>query len=72
MSESWRDLITDSIDHLISFPVPTHTHVFSNHNNGYGHLKTADVRSFVDFQKSDSSTALKLGFDFRNDENYDF
>ncbi len=52
--------------------MPTHTHVFGSHRNGYGHLKTADVRSLVDRRKSDSSTILKLGFDFRIDEDYDF
>jgi hypothetical protein len=44
VSEFWRGSFTDSIDHLTSFPVPTHTHVFGSHSIGYGHLKTADVR----------------------------
>jgi hypothetical protein len=70
--ESWRGLFTDYVDQLTSFHVPTCTHIFGNHSNGYGHLKTADMRSFVDCRKSDSSTASKLGFDFRNDENCDF
>jgi hypothetical protein len=69
---SWQGLFTDSIDHLTSFSVPTHTHVFGNHNNGYGHLQTADVRSFVDCRKPDSSMASKHGFNFGNNENYDF
>jgi hypothetical protein len=56
----------------MSIPMPTHTHVFGSHRNGYGHLKTADVRSLVDRRKSDSSTASKLGFNFGIDENYDF
>jgi hypothetical protein len=50
----------------------THTHIFGNRNNGYGHLKTADVRSSADRWKSDSSMALKLGINFGIDENYDF
>jgi hypothetical protein len=62
----------DSVDHLSSFPASTHTHIFGNHSNGDGHLKTADVRSFMDCRKTASSTASKLGFDFGNDENYDF
>jgi hypothetical protein len=70
--ESWQWLFTDSVDHLTSFPAPTHTHIFGNHINGYGHLKIAGMWSFTDCQKSDSSMALKLGFDFRNDESYDF
>jgi hypothetical protein len=65
--ESWRGLFMDYADHLTRFPVPTHTHVFGNHSNGYGHLKTADVRIFTDCRKFDSSMALKLGFDFGND-----
>jgi hypothetical protein len=51
MTESWRGLITNSVGHLISFSLPTHTHIFGNHSNGYGHLKTADVQSFVDCRK---------------------
>jgi hypothetical protein len=70
--ESWRGLITDSIDHLTSFLAPTHTHIFGSHSNCYSHLKTANMRSFTDCRKSNSSTALKLGFEFRNDESYDF
>jgi hypothetical protein len=72
VSEFWRGSFTDSIDHLTSFPVPTHTHVFGNHSIGYGHLKTADVRSFADCRKTNFSMASKLGFDFGIDENYDF
>jgi hypothetical protein len=70
--ESWRSLSMDFVDHLTSFLAPTHTHVFGNHINGYHHLKPADVRSFTDCQKSESSTASKLGFDFGDDKNYDF
>jgi hypothetical protein len=32
---------TDSEDHLLIFPTPIHTHIFSNHSNGYGHLNIA-------------------------------
>jgi hypothetical protein len=35
----------DSIGHLISYPIPTHTHISGNNSNGYGHLKIADVQS---------------------------
>jgi hypothetical protein len=45
MSESWLGLITDSVGHLLSFSMPTHTHDFDKHTNGYGHSKTALVRS---------------------------
>jgi hypothetical protein len=62
----------DSIGHLTSFPAPTHTQVFGNHSNGYGHLKTADVRSSVDWRKTASLKASKLEFDFKIDENYHF
>jgi hypothetical protein len=62
----------DSVDHLTSIPAPTHTHIFINHNNWYGHLKTADVRIFTDCCKTDSLMASKHGFDFEIDENYDF
>jgi hypothetical protein len=61
-----------SVFHLISLLTPTHTHVFSNHHDSYGYLKTADERSSAARWKSDSSTASKLGFDFGIDENYDF
>jgi hypothetical protein len=70
--DSLGGLIMDSVDCLVSFPAPTHTHIFGIHCNGYSHLKTADVQTFVDCWKSNSSTASKLGFDFRNDKNYDF
>jgi hypothetical protein len=41
MSEtSWR-LNTRSEDHLISFPMPTQTHVFDAHSHIYGHFGTA-------------------------------
>jgi hypothetical protein len=70
--ESWRGLFIDYVDHLTSFQAPTYTHIFGNHRNGYGHLKTADVRSFADCRKSDSSMTSKLGFNFGNDENCDF
>jgi hypothetical protein len=53
--ETWWGLFTDSIDHLLRFPTPTDTHVSGNHNNGYGHLKTADVRSSVDYRKTEPS-----------------
>jgi hypothetical protein len=38
-----------------SFSMPTHTHDFSNHRNGYDRSKTAHVQSLADCQKSDSS-----------------
>jgi hypothetical protein len=57
---------------LLSFSMPTQSHNSSNHSNGYGHPKTTLVQSSVDRQKSDSSTASKLGFDFGIDENYDY
>jgi hypothetical protein len=34
----------------------THIHVFSNHSNDYGHLKTANVRSSADCRKTEQST----------------
>jgi hypothetical protein len=45
MSKSWRGLITDSAAHLLRFSMPTHTHYFDNHSNGYGRSKTALVWS---------------------------
>jgi hypothetical protein len=57
---------------LLSYSMPTQSHDSGNHNNGYGHLKIADVQSFVDCWKSDSPTASKLGFDFRFNKNYNF
>jgi hypothetical protein len=69
--ESWRGLITDNIGHWLILSTPTQSHDFVNHNNGYGCLRTAHMRSSVDCHKSDSSTVSKHGFDFRIDENYD-
>jgi hypothetical protein len=44
--------------YLLSFPMLTHTHIFSNPSDGYSHLKTAHVRSSMDCRKSESSTDL--------------
>jgi hypothetical protein len=54
--ESWRGSFMDSVGHLTSSPTPTHTHVFSNHCNGYGRLKAVDVRSSADHRKIEPST----------------
>jgi hypothetical protein len=35
----------DSVGNLLSFLMPTRTHVSSNDINGYGHLNMAYVRS---------------------------
>jgi hypothetical protein len=61
----------DSICHMLILSTPTPSHDFANHSNGYGCLSTYHVQSLADCRKSDSSTILKLGFDFRIDENYD-
>jgi hypothetical protein len=71
-SKSWRGLNTDFAASLLSFLMPTHTHDFNNHSNGYGCLKYSAHAELADCRKSDSSTALKLGFEFRINENYDF
>jgi hypothetical protein len=42
----------------LRIPTLTHTHVFGNHNNGYGHLKTAHVQSSAGHHKSESSMVL--------------
>jgi hypothetical protein len=61
-------------DHLVShrFPAPTHTQLFGNHSNGYGHLKIADVRSFMDCQKTTSSMDGNPEMVSKLDEDYDF
>jgi hypothetical protein len=46
----------DSVGHLLIFLTPTHTHIFGNHNNGYGHSKIANVRSSADCRKTELST----------------
>jgi hypothetical protein len=46
----------DSAANLLSFSTPTHALNFDNHSDGYGHLKTALVRSLADHWKSVSST----------------
>jgi hypothetical protein len=53
--ESWRELFTDSVGHLISFPSPSHTHFFGNHINGYSHSKTANMRSSADCRTTELS-----------------
>jgi hypothetical protein len=50
----------DSAANLRSFPTPTHTHDFSNHNNGYIHSNTTFMRSSAGSQKSQSSIGLTL------------
>jgi hypothetical protein len=40
-------LNTVFVVNILSFPMPTQTHVFYNRSNGYGHLNTANVRSLV-------------------------
>jgi hypothetical protein len=39
-------------DHLLSFPVPTQTHVSNAHSQGYGHFGTATcgVSSFLEIR----------------------
>jgi hypothetical protein len=54
MSETGRGLITDSVSHFLSWLMPTHTHDFDNHNDGYDRLKIADVRSSTDCRKTAS------------------
>jgi hypothetical protein len=54
--KNWQDYFMDSVGPLIIFPTTTHTHVFGNHNNGYIHLKTAEVQSSVDYRKTEPST----------------
>jgi hypothetical protein len=68
--ETWQGLFTDSVGNSLSFPTPTHTHIFYNHWNGYGHLKTADVRSSADYQQNHQQ--FWLGLDFGIGEDYDF
>jgi hypothetical protein len=54
MSETGLGLITDSVSHFLSWLMPTHTHDFDNHNDGYDRLKIADVRSSADCRKTAS------------------
>jgi hypothetical protein len=44
---------TVSVDNMLSFPLPTHIHVFDNYSNGYGHLNTAHHSEF--------GVSLKIG-----------
>jgi hypothetical protein len=72
MHESWQHLFTDSADNFLSFPMPTHTNDFGNHNDGYGHLKTAFARSSADSQKSQSSIGLSFDMVPDSGEIYNF
>jgi hypothetical protein len=55
----------DFTANLLSFPSPTHTHDYANHNDGYGHPKTALVRSFSRQPEIYFFDGLKLGNGFR-------
>jgi hypothetical protein len=72
MSESWLGLIMDSAVNLLSFSMPTHTHNFDNHNNGYGHSRTSLIWSVSESPEIDFFDGLKLGNGFRIDEDYNF
>jgi hypothetical protein len=45
--KTYRGLNTTSEGSMLSFPLPTRTHIFDNHNNGNGCLSTSHVRSSV-------------------------
>jgi hypothetical protein len=40
MHEVWWGLFTNSVGHWLSFPTPTHTHIFGNHSSGYNRFNT--------------------------------
>jgi hypothetical protein len=46
--EDCRGMNTSSEPNMVSFPTPTHTHVFGIRINCYDHLNAADVHSLVD------------------------
>jgi hypothetical protein len=50
--ETCQSLNMDSVANMLSFPMPTDTHLFAIHSNGYGHLNAANVWSSVDCWKS--------------------
>jgi hypothetical protein len=66
MSESWIDLIMDSVAHMLIFSTPTHTHDFDNYSNGYSHLNTTTCGALADCQKSDSSIGFETRKQFQN------
>jgi hypothetical protein len=44
--------------------MPTHTHIFGNRSNSYGHLSTANVRSWkIDVKRNCKRFEFKLGLD---------
>jgi ligand-binding SRPBCC domain-containing protein len=47
MRKTWWGLFTNSVDHWLSFPTPTHMHIFSNHNSG----TTILIQSRVEFSR---------------------
>ena len=71
-SVNFSEDVTDSVGHLLSFPMLTHTHIFGNHNNGYSHLKTAYMRSSADCRKPEHVNGLGLDLALYSGENYDF
>jgi hypothetical protein len=44
MHKFWWGLFINSIGHWLSFPTPTHTHIFGNHNSGYSCFNTTTCR----------------------------
>jgi hypothetical protein len=61
MNEFWRELFTNSVDHRLSFPMPTYTHIFGNHSSSYSHFNTVTCgvqRIAVKRNRNDSDSDL--------------
>jgi hypothetical protein len=73
MTEGQRGLNIDFARNSLSFSTHTHTHESDNHSNGYGHPKTAIMRSFSGAAGNQfSSNGEKIWNDFGFQRNYNF
>jgi hypothetical protein len=72
MGETYWGLNTRSEDYFLSFPTPTHHMILMTITMVTVIQRQHSCGVLADRRKSDSSTVLKLGFDFKIDKNYDF
>jgi hypothetical protein len=71
MRESWQWLFTNSIGHLLSFPTPTHTHIFGNHGSGYSHLNTVTCEvQRITVKQNRKRSRFGISFGQRRDYNF--
>ncbi len=65
-------MITDFVASLLRFSMPTHTHNFDNHRNGYGCLKNTARAELADYRKTASSMIWDSKMVSEHGKYYDF